>query len=101
MSSSLISVFRGMEDKLDLLAEYEKEIESKYRALEEENLLLKRELKAKGEEIEVLKRDNDYLKISHRLAESPDTLIETRRMIARLIRNIDKCISMLNEEELR
>lgn len=41
--------------------------------------------------------DVEYLKISHRLASDPDVLIATRRHIAQLIRNIDRCLEMLKE----
>lgn len=42
--------------------------------------------------------DADYLTVSHRLADSPDTLIATRRRISSLIRTIDRCISMLKDD---
>ncbi|MCM1370168.1 MAG: hypothetical protein NC204_07325 [Candidatus Amulumruptor caecigallinarius] len=41
--------------------------------------------------------DCEYLKVSHKLAESPDTLADTRRHLSKLIRNIDKCLEMLRE----
>lgn len=40
-------------------------------------------------------KDVEYLTMSHRLADNPDTIIETRRHISRLIRNIDRCLEML------
>lgn len=48
-------------------------------------------------EIKSLKTDNDYLAVSHRLAQSPDEIIKSRRMIAGWIREIDRCISQLKE----
>jgi hypothetical protein len=44
-----------------------------------------------------LQGDNKFLKVSYRLASSPNDIIETRRLISGLIRNIDKCISELKE----
>ena len=41
--------------------------------------------------------DAEYLAVSHKLADNPDNLIVTRRRIARLIRNIDRCLEMLKE----
>lgn len=41
--------------------------------------------------------DIEYLRVSHKLADSPQSLIETRRRIAGLIRNIDRCIDLLKE----
>jgi len=40
----------------------------------------------------------EFLTMSYRLADSPDTIVSARRRIARLIRTIDSCISMLKEE---
>ncbi len=41
--------------------------------------------------------DAQYLAVSHKLADDPDILIQTRRHIAQLIRNIDRCLEMLKE----
>lgn len=37
----------------------------------------------------------EYLAMSHRLASSPDQLMQTRRLIAKMIRNIDRAIEDL------
>ncbi len=67
------------------------------RELEEENESLRRALaEAKSDRDRAL-LDAEYLTVSHRLADSPDTLIDTRRHIAKLIRNIDRCLEMLKE----
>lgn len=41
--------------------------------------------------------DAEYLAVSHKLADTPDTLINTRRHISQMIRNIDRCLEMLKE----
>lgn len=41
--------------------------------------------------------DVEFLQVSHKLADNPDTLVATRRRLARLIRNIDRCLEMLKE----
>lgn len=43
------------------------------------------------------RHDARFLRVSHRLAASPDALVEARRMIAGLIRNIDKALADLKE----
>lgn len=59
------------------------------------------EYKEQAEEAEAARRraelDVEYLKISYQLAADPDQLIATRRRIAQLIRNIDRCLEMLKE----
>jgi len=41
--------------------------------------------------------DAEFLAVSHKLADSPDVLVDARRHIAQLIRNIDRCLVMLKE----
>lgn len=43
------------------------------------------------------RQEAHFLRVSHRLASSPDALVEARRMIAGLMRNIDKAIAELKE----
>lgn len=72
--------------------------------LVEQNHKLEEEIADLRLEIAEARRERDrarlyaeYLTVSHRLADSPDTLIDTRRHIAKLIRNIDRCLEMLKE----
>ena len=44
-----------------------------------------------------MRQDCEYLEVSHKLADNPDTLVATRRRLAGLIRNIDRCLEMLKE----
>lgn len=41
--------------------------------------------------------DVEFLAVSHKLADTPDTLVATRRHISQMIRNIDRCLEMLKE----
>ncbi|MBD5298353.1 MAG: hypothetical protein HDS22_00030 [Bacteroides sp.] len=66
--------------------------------LEHEKEDLQQELEEKKRELDIARTDAEFLTMSHRLASSPDSIISTRRHIARLIRTIDNCISMLKEE---
>lgn len=66
--------------------------------LEEENEDLRRQLAETRAELDSSTKDVEFLTMSHRLADSPDSVISARRRIARLIRTIDNCISMLKEE---
>lgn len=59
---------------------------------------LKEELDEERKNSARAKLDADYLTVSHRLADSPDTIIATRRRISSLIRTIDRCISMLKDD---
>lgn len=73
------------------------DLASRNATLEAENRDLHDELERTRGERDSARLDSEYLTVSHRLADNPDTIIETRRHIARLIRNIDRCLEMLNE----
>lgn len=66
--------------------------------LEKENEDLQTQLSETRAELDNTRKDVEFLTMSHRLADSPDSVISARRRIARLIRTIDNCISMLKEE---
>lgn len=97
MARSLVAIFEELELRIaDLQTEMEG-LRERNSELEKENAdLRKREAEARQAREQAL-LDVEYLKVSYRLAESPDTLAETRKVIAGLIRNIDRCIEMLKE----
>ncbi len=97
MAESLVSILEKLEARQnELLADLES-LKIRNKELEEENAELRRResdaLKIRDKAL----LDIEYLQVSHKLAEDPDALIDTRRRIAGLIRNIDRCISMLKE----
>lgn len=98
MAITLISIIENLKANVVLLKEKHLSMAARIKALEEENESLRLDLENANRELEKARTDAQFLVVSHRLADSPDTLISTRRQIARLIRNIDKCISMLKEE---
>lgn len=97
MAMPLLSVLNSLQERLDGLVATHNELLNKIRELEEENLQLKAEIKEKDLALGKAETDIEYLTMSHRLAENPDTIIAARRKIAGLIRTIDNCISMLKE----
>lgn len=98
MAASLTTILSEVDTLAkDIQAEYER-LRSRVLTLEEENRQLRNELAQTQKDLEATRVDMEYLTMSHRLAESPDTIVLARRRIARLIRTIDKCVSMLKEE---
>lgn len=47
-------------------------------------------------QVEQLEHDNRYLRMAHTVAATPEAVVQTRAMIAKLVRDIDRCISQLN-----
>lgn len=97
MAQSLLSVLETMREKIDALNAGIQELRERNRQLEEENQELRREMESALRDKQKAELETQYLSVSHRLAESPDTIIDARRLIAGWIRNIDRCIEMLKE----
>ncbi|MBD5196268.1 MAG: hypothetical protein K2G53_00290 [Muribaculaceae bacterium] len=97
MAESLIEILQQLKAKQELLTLEVERLRARNQELENLNLALQQN------ETEALKKRDEalleveYLKVSYKLAESPDNLVATRRLIAGLIRNIDRCIAMLKE----
>ncbi len=97
MAHSLLSLLEQLQSKVSALQQDNNMLRKRNRELELLNAeLLEKEAEAEKRRDKAI-LDAEYLSVSHRLAESPDTVIDARRMIAGLIRNIDRCIEMLKE----
>lgn len=93
----MIATLERLNGKVKELAMRNARLETRNAELETTNADLKREAEEIRQQRDRALLDAEYMAVSHKLADSPDTLIDTRRHIARLIRNIDRCIEMLNE----
>ena len=97
MATSLITVLDSMREKIDALDQSVAALRARNKELEEENEALRRTVSDTVWERDRAKLDSEFLTVSYRLAEDPDSLIDARRLISQLIRNIDRCIEMLKE----
>ncbi|MBD5272831.1 MAG: hypothetical protein HDS42_06165 [Bacteroides sp.] len=97
MARSLLTVLDSLREKIDALNRGVETLRTRNRELEEENEVLRRTIEDTVRERDKARLDSDFLAVSHRLAQDPDQIIDARRLISRLIRNIDRCIEMLKE----
>lgn len=97
MAKTLQNVIESLHAKIETLSERADEFRRKYDALEAENQELRLQLKETEEARDRARLDAEFLTVSHRLAQNPDTIVDSRRLIAGLIRNIDRCIDMMKE----
>lgn len=97
MAQSLLSILEQLQGNIETLKEEIGRLRQKNRELEEENAGLREKTAEAEASREKALLDAEYMAVSHKLADSPDTLADTRRLIAGLIRNIDRCIAMLKE----
>lgn len=98
MEASLQNLISSFQPKLDALEARQNELRGRCEALKAENNALKAQLHQASQTIERLNLDCEFLRISHKLADSPDALIEARRHIATLIRRLDSTIALLKED---
>lgn len=97
MAESLISILEKLDDRIKRLKEQNEELRQTNERLTAENSdLIQKARKAEEARSQAI-LDVEYLAVSHKLADNPDTLITARRQINQLIRNIDRCIEMLKD----
>lgn len=97
MAANLLTDLDIMEVRLRQIAATLNALRERNRELEQRNAELLRDAQEARRERDKALQDAEYLAVSHKLADSPDVLLDTRRHIARLIRNIDRCLVMLKE----
>ena len=98
MAQKLKPALEELQDTVVRLAQIQQKLLEKIDKLTRENNDLRSELEQKGKMLEKANLDVEFLTVSHRLASSPDSIASTRSRLARLIRTIDSCIAMMQEE---
>ena len=96
--NQLIDTLLSLRARIDNLLQERRELREKVEMLEEKNIELERRHSIHIEMLERVSKDSEFLSMSHRLADNPDNLISSRRKISQMIRTVDKCIRLLNEE---
>lgn len=97
MAESLVHILQQLESEIGELAAHNARLLARNKQLEAKNADLVSKAREAEEERDRARLDADFLAVSHKLADNPDNLIATRRRIAQLIRNIDRCLEMLKE----
>ena len=92
--STLIS---NIEDKANALTARCDQLELEKQALLEQTNTLNRALESKQSVIEELKEKNELLKMAGSLAGDESQVSEAKLKINELVREIDKCIALLNK----
>lgn len=96
-AESMLKKLELLQRKIVKAATSAEEMRRRLATLSAENEDLRRELQEERELNSRLEKDVEFLKLSYRLADNSESLIESRREIMRLIRTLDTCITMLKE----
>ena len=97
MADTLSSILEKLEERIKGLNAQIGQLQADNETLRSENSELVRKAREAEEERDKALLDIEYLTVSHKLAEDPDSLIKSRRHISQLIRNIDRCLEMLKD----
>lgn len=98
MARTLPEILVSISDRVSAL-------ENRLRAVEAENALLRTQLDDTRARLDETRTERDhalldveFLTVSHRLADSPEAIQSARTRISRMIRTLDKCITLLKDD---
>lgn len=94
----LIRSIAILSKRIDALINENKTLNDKVNSLQQINDELQRQHSIDSESLMKANKEIEFLKLSHRLAQSPEALVEARQKIASLIRNIDICIRLIADD---
>lgn len=97
MAESLSDIFKRLLGKQQILVERYHVLEEKLNAADDSIRALEEERNRQKARIEKLEMENEYLRIARRIAPDEATMETSRVLIAKLVRDVDKCIEQLNE----
>lgn len=97
MAENLSEIFERLLAKQQILLERYNAMKDKLQISQEENEALKKENEKQRQLIEKLEMDKDFLQMARQIAPDREALDRSRAMIARLVRDVDKCIEQLKD----
>lgn len=96
--SEIARSFQALSKKIDSLILENTSLRSRIDTLSLQNEELLGQHAQDQKALEKANKEIEYLSLSHRLASSPEALVEARKEISRLIRTIDSCIRLIKED---
>lgn len=97
MASELQTTLDRIISKSEVLMEIYKALESSKEAVEKENEALRARLTSLDKELATLRQDYEYLQIARLVSPTREEINKNQAILAKLVQDIDKCISQLME----
>lgn len=97
MASELQTTLDRIISKSEVLMEKYKALESSKEAVEKENEALRARLTSLDKELAMLRQDYEYLQIARLVSPTREEINKNQAILAKLVQDIDKCISQLME----
>ena len=92
-----------LKDKLQNLSRKVDILRKRYLALLNENKEMARQIERQELEIAKLEKDlaqlridNEFLRVAHSVPSNPETVERYKKQVAKMVRDIDRCIKQLN-----
>ena len=95
--SELQSTLERIKSKSDVLLEKYNALRLEKEAVEQENSQLRSRLAQLDKELELMRRDYEYLQMARMITPTRESVIQSRAILAKLVQDVDKCISQLME----
>lgn len=95
MVSELQSTLERIKSKSDVLLEKYNALRLEKEAVEQENSQLRSRLAQLDKELELMRRDYEYLQMARMITPTRESVIQSRAILAKLVQDVDKCISQL------
>ena len=97
MVSELQTTLRRLQAKSDVLLEKYHALKLEKEAVKQENDQLRSRLAQLDKEIEKLRLDYEYLQLARMITPTRESVVRSRAILAKLVQDVDKCISQLME----
>lgn len=98
MNESLASSLATLSTGIESLARSYSALRDERARLINEVASLRRRVSELESELKRAHTEIEYLTVSHRLADTPDALLRTRRTVARMIRRLDDAVKLLEAD---
>lgn len=98
MEKTLSARLTRLQEKIDVLGQQRDKALKEAATLREEKEVLARELKTMQEALAQSRLDVEYLKLSHRLADTPESLATSRELIKKLVARIDRALRLIADD---
>ena len=90
------NIISSLEEKIRRVIQVAEGLRSNNEQLQQQIDNLSEQLRTKDQEIEVLESKNQSLKLAKTLISSPEDVKNVKLQVNRMVREIDKCIALLN-----
>ena len=97
MADTLSDIFERMLGRLQILVEKYNALKAYNQQLNEEKSALEKEIQRQKKEIEALTLENQYLRIARISAPDKESIAKSRELVAKLVRDVEKCNKQLND----